>query len=195
MTVAASPRARMRRSTLSESGPRLTRSPTNQRESRSAENFRTLSSAPSSVSQPCTSPIAYSAIRNPWTRLLVQHSGHGQSERRDGRVELFAVIRHHLVASLHGTDRGLDDCAGGIAKTLAGFEVRLLADHPIAARFLHVAVGVRNDPVAREQARRHLSLIADRDGAREDKPLVARIGLLLDIGRFDFDAYSGIHGF
>src|ERR1700691_4788794 len=99
MTLAASPKARIRRSTLSDSGPRFTRSPTNQTESRSAENFKVSSSVPSSASHPCTSPIAYSAIR-----LLVQYAGHRQTERRDGRIELLAIIGHHLVAALHCAD-------------------------------------------------------------------------------------------
>src|SRR5258708_34286773 len=96
MTVAASPRARIRRRTLSELGPRLTKSPTNQTESRSAENFKAPSSVPSSASHPCTSPIAYSAIR-----LLVENSGHRQPERRDRRVELHASIVDQFVAARH----------------------------------------------------------------------------------------------
>src|SRR5277367_2728964 len=110
MTVAASPKARIRRSTLSESGPRFTKSPTNQTESRSAENFKEPSSVPSSASHPCTSPIAYSAIRP-----LVQNAGHRQTERRDGCVKLLAIIGHHLIAALHRADRGFDDGAGRIA--------------------------------------------------------------------------------
>src|SRR6202030_1383804 len=132
MTVAASPRARILRSTLSESGPRLTRSPTNQSESRSAENFRALSRAPSSASQPCTSPIAYSAIRHRWSR----QPGAPSATLRASRASM-----------------------------------------------------------AREQARRYLPFIANGNGAGEYKALVARIGLLLDIGGLDFDADSGIDRF
>src|SRR5258708_923708 len=190
MTVAASPRARILRSTLSELGPRLTRSPTNQTESRSAENFRAASSVPSSASHPCTSPIAYSAIR-----LLVEYSGHRQPEGRDRRVEMLAIIGDHLIAALHGADGGLDHGAGRVAKSLPGLQVRLLADDAIAAGFLHIAVRIRDDPVTCEQARRDLSFIANGNGAREYKTLVARIGLLLDIRSLDFHSDPGVHWF
>src|SRR5450755_2651996 len=145
MTVAASPIARIRRNTRSESGPRLTRSPTNQTESRSAENFKAPSSVPSSASHPCTSPIAYSAIG-----LLVEYPGHRQPEGRDRRIELLAIIGHHLIAALHGAHGRFDHRAGRVAKSLARLQVRLLADHAIAARFLHIAVRIRDDPVARQ---------------------------------------------
>src|SRR5258708_7822785 len=190
MTVAASPRARIRRRTLSELGPRLTKSPTNQTESRSAENFKAPSSVPSSASHPCTSPIAYSAIR-----LLVEYARHRQPEGRDRRVELHAVIGDHLIAALHGADGRLDHGAGRVAKSLPGLQVRLLADDAIAAGFLHIAVRIRDDPVTCEQARRDLSLIANGNGAREYKTLVARIGLLLDIRSLDFHSDPGVHWF
>ena len=55
--AAASPSAAMRRSTASDSGPRLTRSPSSTRRSRLGEKAISSSSRPSAVSQPCTSPI------------------------------------------------------------------------------------------------------------------------------------------
>ena len=93
---------------------------------------------------------------------------------RSGASNLLPVVGHHLVAALHGADRGFDDGAARVAKSLARLQVGLLAHDAVAAGFLHVAVRIRDDPVARQQARRHLALVADGDGVREHEALVAR---------------------
>jgi len=41
--------------------------------------------------------------------------------------------------------------------------VRLLAHHAVADDLLHLAVGVGDDPVTRQQAGRHRTLVADGD--------------------------------
>src|SRR6202022_3563863 len=106
--------------------------------------------------------------------------------------ELLSVIRHHLIAPLHGAHRRFNYCAARVAKSLAWLEIRLLADHTAAARLLHVAVRIRNDPVARQQTRRHLTFVAYGNGVREDEALVARVGLFLDIGSLTLNPNSGI---
>ena len=121
VTVAASPKARIRRSTFERIGSAIDQiadepEPVAIRRRTSAP--RAAHRAPSS--QPCTSPIAYSAIGAPQEpTLLVQHSGHRQPERRDRRIELLSVIGHHLIAALHGADRRFDDGAARVAKSLA----------------------------------------------------------------------------
>src|SRR6266850_5932124 len=135
-----------------------------------------------------------SSSRQPWTSLIanvgtgvcghlcsVQEAGHREAEGLDGCVELLAVIAHHLVRALHGADRRLEHGAARIAKALARFEVRLFADHTVAAHFLNLAVRVRDDPVARHEARRNAAFIANGDGVGEDVTPLARIGLILDI--------------
>ena len=52
------------------------------------------------------------------------------------------------------------------SKRLAGLEHRLVADHRQAAHFLDVAVGVGDDPVARDQLRGDVAAVADGDRCR-----------------------------
>src|ERR1700686_5406450 len=98
------------------------------------------------------------------SQALVKNSRHRQPERRDRRVELLPVVAHHLIAALHRADGSFYDRTAGVAKSLAGLEVGLLADDAVAARLLHVAVGVGDDPMPRKQSGRDLALVADRDG-------------------------------
>ena len=49
-------------------------------------------------------------------------------------------------------DRRLEDGAAGIAEALARLQVRLLADDAFADDFLHLAVGIGDEPVARHEA-------------------------------------------
>ena len=115
----------------------------------------------------------------------VKNSRHRQPERSDRGVELLSVVGHHLIAALHGADGSLYDRTAGVAKSLARLEVRLLADDAVAAGLFHVAVGVGDDPVTRQQPRRYLAFVANGDRVREDEPLVARIGLFLDVRSLD----------
>ena len=72
-----------------------------------------------------------------------------------GASKLLAVVGDHLVAALHRADRRLEHGTAGVAEALARLQVRLLADHAVAAHFLHLAVGVGDDPVAGQQPGRH----------------------------------------
>src|SRR2546429_7205446 len=89
------------------------------------------------------------------------------------------VVGEHLVAALHGADRGLQHRAAGVTETLAGLQVRLLAHHAVAAHLLHLAVGIRDDPMAGPQSRRHPAPVADGDGVGENVKALAPGGLLL----------------
>jgi hypothetical protein len=89
--------------------------------------------------------------------------GYRERERRDRRVELHAVVREHLVGALHRADRRFQYGAARVAEALAGHQVRLLADHALAAHLLHLAVRIGDEPVAAQQFRRHGAAIADRD--------------------------------
>ncbi|MNT43930.1 hypothetical protein D3C72_1804270 [compost metagenome] len=50
---------------------------------------------------------------------------------------------------------------------LARLEQRLVADHAQAGDFLRAVVAVGDDPVARDQLRRHLAGVVDGDGVGE----------------------------
>ena len=67
---------------------------------------------------------------------------------------------------------------------------RLDADDAVATHFLHLAVGVGDQPVAREQPGRHLTFVLNGDRIGEDEALVAGIRLFLDVGCLDVDADS-----
>ncbi|MDV7397071.1 hypothetical protein RZS08_37070, partial [Arthrospira platensis SPKY1] len=76
---------------------------------------------------------------------------HRQHEGRDLGLEAVLVFTEHLVSPVHGADRRLEHAAAGVAEVLAGCELGLLADHPLAMHLLHLAVAVGDDPVAGEQ--------------------------------------------
>ena len=101
---------------------------------------------------------------------------------------MLAVIGDHLVAAFHGADRRLQHGATGIAEALAGLEIGLFSHHAFAAYFLHLAVGVGDDPVPREQARGYAAFIADGDGVRKNVASLFRIGLILEIAGVHVDA-------
>src|SRR5262245_309164 len=119
---------------------------------------------------------------------LMQYTWHRKGEGSDRRVEVLTVVGHHLVGALHRSHRRLEDRAARVAETLAGLEVGLLADHAVAAHFLHLAVGVGDDPVSRHQSRRYRAFIADRYGVGEHEAPLARVGLLVDEVGLDVDA-------
>src|SRR4029453_6726207 len=108
------------------------------------------------------SPMANRVTRGYRSGVLLQDARHGEPEGRDRCIEPFAFVRDHLVAALHGTDRGFDHGAARIAEALAWFEMGLLADDAVAAHFLHLAVRIRDDPVAGQELRGHAALVAQR---------------------------------
>lgn len=71
---------------------------------------------------------------------LVQRSWGGQRKRRNGCGELFAIRIEHVIAAVHGTDGCFDDCAAGVLKRFAGFNVGLLANNAFALNLLNFAV-------------------------------------------------------
>jgi hypothetical protein len=75
--------------------------------------------------------------------------------------------------------------------------MRLLADDPVAIDFLHLAVGIRDDPVSTHQRRRYIPGV--RYGDRVGEYVAAGVGLRLVVdiaGRyFDIDfTLSVVHG-
>ena len=78
----------------------------------------------------------------------MQDSGHRQSEGRNRRIKIGAIVRFHSVATLHGADGRLEYRAARVAKLLSWIEVRLFANDAIAGYFLTLAIGIGDDPVA-----------------------------------------------
>ena len=61
---------------------------------------------------------------------------------------------------------------------LAGQDVGLFAYHALALDLLHLAVGVRDDPVAVHEAGGQGAGVADRDGVGEHVALAIGLGLV-----------------
>jgi hypothetical protein len=72
----------------------------------------------------------------------------------------------------------------------------LFADDAIALDLLGLAVGIGDDPVARQQARGYLAAVADADGVGEDVAILLGLGLVVEIagGDIDVDGVKAFHG-
>ena len=107
----------------------------------------------------------------------MKYAWHDQGEFVDRHFEFGAVVGDHLVAAVHGADRGGDDAATGVFEAFAGLQQGLLADHAEAADFLYLAVGVGDDPVAADQLRGDVAGIGDGDGIGENETILSDVGL------------------
>ena len=103
--------------------------------------------------------------------------GGGEGECRDFGIKASAVVSQHLIGSVHGTDRGLQNGAGGVAESFPRGQVRLLSDNPFAVHFLAVLGTIENDPVPADQTRRQAAGVGDGDGVGENETAVVRFGL------------------
>jgi hypothetical protein len=103
---------------------------------------------------------------------------HGERERRDHRVELFAVRRDHLIAALHRTDVGLQRTEARVLERTAGRQHRLFAHHSRTGDALHFTFRVGDDPLTRNELRRRGPGIVDADVILEDVRVVARRALV-----------------
>ena len=65
---------------------------------------------------------------------------------------------------MHGAAGRVQLAAAGILEGFTGFDQGLLPDHAQALDLFGVAVGVADDPVAREQLRRRVARVGDGDG-------------------------------
>jgi len=60
----------------------------------------------------------------------MQHSRHTQRKRRDAHIKAMTVFGHHLIAAMHFTHRGIDDCSTGIFEMLTRLKQGLRSHHP-----------------------------------------------------------------
>jgi hypothetical protein len=128
---------------------------------------------------------------------LVQQPRNCQRERRDHGIEAEAVVGLHAIKPLHSADRRLKDRTTRVNLFFTGIEVRLLTDDTVAVHFLHLAVGIRNDPVSANQLCRDVTAVADRDGVRKHVTIGVRFGLIVDVARryLNLDiAFRFLHG-
>ncbi len=71
---------------------------------------------------------------------------------------------------------------------MPGLQIRLLADDAFTTNLLHFAVGVRDQPMARQQAGGHFAFVTDCDRVRENVAILFRIGLIVPVARLDIDS-------
>jgi hypothetical protein len=60
-----------------------------------------------------------------------------------------------------------------------------MPDHAESLHFLHAIVAVRDDPVARDQLRRHFTRVADRQRVGKGVLVAVRVGLFGQVARRD----------
>src|SRR4030066_319864 len=113
--------------------------------------------------------------------LSMQHTGHTQHELRDLDLELRALTGLHLVAAAHRAALRGQHRAAGIFEALAGFEQRLLAHHALPAHFLHMVVGIGDDPVTADELGGRAAEIGDGDGVGKHETVARLIGLLRQV--------------
>src|SRR5262249_37749588 len=101
-----------------------------------------------------------------------------------------APRRHHLIRAVHRADRGLQGTEARVLERLAGAEHGLLAHHAGTAHRLHLAVGVRDDPLPAHELDRLLSLVGDADAVGEEVLAVRRRAALGDEGAMHLDAHA-----
>jgi len=105
----------------------------------------------------------------------------GQNELRYLDLKLFAVFGHTEVLSGHRTLRCSKGCPAGIFKLLSRRQERLVTDHAEAAHLLDMIISVCNNPMSRNQLRRHLASILDGNGISEHITGLIRLRLLRKI--------------
>jgi len=98
-----------------------------------------------------------------------------QHEHRDLDLEALAIGRHAEVAAVHGAAGRAQAAAAGVLEGFARCQQRLLAHHAQALDLLGVAARVVDDPVARDQLRRHLARVVHGDGVGKAIQLARRL--------------------
>ncbi len=111
----------------------------------------------------------------------MQHARNAQYELLYRYVEDATVQHLHLISAGHGADLCRQDRATGIFEVVARLDDGLLAHHAFAFHFLHVIVGIGDDPVAMQQLHRVIALIGDGDGVGEDVAVIGLIGLVGEV--------------
>jgi len=107
----------------------------------------------------------------------MQNAWHAQHELRNRRIKLGAIFRYHLIAAGHGAYLCGEHGAAGVFEALLGLEHRLFSHYSLTTHFLHVAVGIRDNPVTAKQLDGDIADIGEGDGVGKNKAIVGFIGL------------------
>src|SRR5690606_33745435 len=90
-------------------------------------------------------------------------------------------LAFEFVAAFHHAGFGFEDDAAGVGIAGAGRQMRLFTNDPKTLNFLKLIARIANTPVATDQLRSLLALVADGDGVGEHKAPLGRLRLGSDI--------------
>ena len=123
----------------------------------------------------------------------MQYARHAQHELRDGNREFSAIHFAHLITAGHGADLRRQHRTAGVLEALPRLDDRLLAHYALAFHFLHVIVGIGDDPVPTQQLHGVLAFVGKGDGVGEYMAVIGIIGLVGEIAHLhgDLDAVVG----
>ena len=119
-------------------------------------------------------------------RFSVQRVGNRKRKRIDNRVELGAIVPHHLKGALHSSHRCAQRTGTRVLKVLAGLQAGLIAHDARPFYHLNNALTVGDHPPTRDELRGLLAFVGNDDGVR--KKVVAAVvvrALLNKAGRRD----------
>ena len=120
----------------------------------------------------------------------MQYARDTQYELGNGRVKFSAVLRYHLVAARHSAHLCGEHRTACILEALVWPEDRLFAHDPLAAHFLHILIGIGNNPMTTDQLDSGIAFIGYGDGISENEAIIGLIRLLGLIVHFGGDFYS-----
>ena len=110
-----------------------------------------------------------------------------QQECGYGAVEALTVFCDAKETAMHAAVGATQAAAAGVLKSFARFEQRLMPDDTQAFDFLHMTIGVTDNPMAGDQLGCHGAGISDRDGVGKGVLKTVRIRLLGHIFGFNRD--------
>jgi hypothetical protein len=111
----------------------------------------------------------------------MQNTRHTQHELRDLDFELRTLVSLHLVAAAHRADLRGQHRAAGVFEALAGFQQWLLAHHALPAHFLHMVIGIGDDPMTADELGGRMTEIGNGDGVGKHETVARLIGLLRQV--------------
>ena len=114
-------------------------------------------------------------------KRLMQNTRDTQHELWNFNLERCAVLILHLVTAAHRADLCGQHCAAGIFETLARFEQGLLTDYTLPAHFLHMVMGIGDNPMAADELDGRMAEIGNGDGVRKHVTMVRLVGLLRQV--------------
>lgn len=111
----------------------------------------------------------------------MQDPRYAQYKFRDGDGKFHTVFQRHLVTAGHGAHLGGEHRAAGVLETLSRIDGGLFAHHAFAFDFLHMVIGIGDDPVATDQFYHLFTFVAHGDGVGEDETVVGFLGLFRQV--------------